>query len=81
MKCKNIYLEDAPTGSLVYPSTASSRSVNGGNYMERGARRPTPDSQLFPAIVLDPRLGQVLTPSGVKFISSWSLVSQVRHST
>lgn len=81
MSRRNVYLEDTHPGSLVYPSTESTRSANGGNYMERGASRPTPDSQLFPAIVLDPRLGQVLTPSGVKFISSWSLVSQVRHST
>ena len=76
---KNIYLENTVVGNLVYPSTNSSKSANGGNYMERGGSRPTPDSHLFPAIVLDPRQGRILTPTGIRYLSGWSLVSKSDH--
>ena len=74
----NIYLENAEIGNLVCPSSSALRSVNGGNYLEKGLSRCTPDSELFPAIVLDPQKGQVLSPSGIKYISKWSIVSRIK---
>jgi len=76
----DIHLEDVPTGSLVYPSSSARKSGNGGYMLEDGYPRHhiKNDSEIFPAIVLDPRQGTLVTPTGLKSIGRYCLVSVMK---
>jgi hypothetical protein len=74
MGLRDIYLNDTTRGFMVYPSSSARQSGNGG-YGEKVTHKTLRDSEIFPALVLDPLTGQVLTPSGIRFIFPSSLVS------
>jgi hypothetical protein len=74
MRLRDIYLNDTTRGFMVYPSSSARKSGNGG-YTELPLHRTLRDSELFPALVLDPIAGKLLTPSGVRSIFPNSLVS------
>ena len=73
-------LENVPTGSLVYPSSSARKSGNGGYMLEDGYPRHhiKNDSEIFPAIVIDPRKGTLATPTGLKSIGRFCLVSVMK---
>ena len=83
MLLRDVTLKDVPQGHLVHPSSAARRNGKGG-YAALGENAPTPDSHLFPALILDPIYKQrkdyvrALTPTGVRFIPAWSIVSVER---
>jgi len=77
VRFKDIYLEEVPRGSLVYPSSSAKKSGN-GNYVLEGGRSYMKDSDIFPAVVINPRTGTVLTPTGLKNMSQYSLVSVMK---
>jgi hypothetical protein len=74
MLLRNVYLNDTRRGFMVYPSS-SARRQGGGGYIEMPSHKTLRDSELFPALVLDPIAGRLLTPTGVRSISPHSLVS------
>ena len=76
----DIYLEEVPQGSLVYPSLHAQRSGNGNYILESGGGRSyvKKDSDIFPAGVINPLKGTVLTPTGLKTIFPTSLVSVMK---
>jgi len=76
----DLHLEDVPIGSLVFPSSSARTSGNGGYMLEDGYPRHhiKNDSEIFPAIVLDPRKGTLVTPTGLKSIGRYSLVSVMK---
>ena len=75
----DIYLEEVPQGSLVYPSSSARQSGNGGYVLEGlGANRLVKDSDIFPAVVINPSKGTLVTPTGLKNIARYSLVSVMK---
>jgi len=74
MRLRDIYLNNTTRGCMVYPSSSARRQGTGG-YTDTIKNKTFRDSELFPALVLDPIAGQLLTPSGVRSISPYSLVS------
>ena len=80
MRFKDIYLEEVPQGSLVYPSLHAQRSGNGNYILDSGGGRSyvKKDSDIFPAVVINPRTGTLLTPTGLKTIFPTSLVSVMK---
>ena len=80
MRFKDIHLEEVPQGSLVYPSLHAQRSGNGNYILESGGGRSyvKKDSDIFPAVVINPRTGTVLTPTGLKNLARYSLVSVMK---
>jgi hypothetical protein len=75
---KDQYLEDIPSGSLVFPSSCARKRGNGGYLLEGNTRCVKDDSQIFPAIVINPRAGTLVTPTGLKNIGRYSLVSVMK---
>lgn len=75
---KDTYLNDVQPGSLIYPSSGARRSGNGGYLLDGETRCVKDDSEIFPAIVINPRQGLLLTPSGMKFLSKYSLISVMK---
>ena len=74
------YLGDTLPGSLVYPSSSARQSGNGG-YMLEGLgtnRFVNNDSDIFPAVVINPSKGTLVTPTGLKNIARYSLVSVMK---
>ena len=74
------YLGDTLPGSLVYPSSSARQSGN-GNYMLEGLghnRFVEKDSDIFPAVVINPLKGTLVTPTGLKNLSRYSLVSVIK---
>jgi hypothetical protein len=75
----DIYLEEVPQGSLVYPSSSARQSGNGGYMLDGlGANRLVKDSDIFPAVVINPSKGTLVTPTGLKNIARYSLVSVMK---
>jgi len=75
----DIYLSEVPQGSLVYPSSSARQSGNGGYMLEGlGANRPVKDSDIFPAVVINPSKGTLVTPTGLKNLARYSLVSVMK---
>jgi hypothetical protein len=75
----DIYLEEVPQGSLVYPSSSARQSGNGGYMLEGlGANRLVKDSDIFPAVVINPSKGTLVTPTGLKNLARCSLVSVMK---
>jgi len=74
------HLEDIRPGSLVYPSSSARKSGNGGYMLEDVYARHhiANDSEIFPAIVINPRKGTLVTPTGLKSIGPYSLVSVMK---
>ena len=64
-------------GTLVFPSSKAREDPRGGGYVNHEFA-PIPDKELFPAIVLDWYIGQLLTPTGVRRISKYSVVSRLK---
>lgn len=76
MSClKDMHLSDVQPGSLVYPSSSARRSGNGGYRFEGETRCVKDDSEIFPAIAIDPFKGLLVTPTGVKAISRHCLIA------
>ena len=76
---KDQYLEDIPPGSLVFPSAAARKSGHGGYLLLEGNTRCVKDdSEIFPAIVINPRAGTMVTPTGLKNLGRYSLVSVMK---
>ena len=75
---KDQYLEDIPPGSLVFPSAAARKSGHGGYLLEGNTRCVKDDSEIFPAIVINPRAGTMVTPIGLKNLGRYSLVSVMK---
>lgn len=73
-------LEDVLPGTLVYPSSSARTSGNGGYMLEDGYPRNhvRNDSDIFPAIVIEPRRGTMITPTGLQTLSRHSLVSVMK---
>jgi len=75
------YLEDVPPGSLVFPSSAA-RKFGHGDYCLKGPgglqQRVKNDSDIFPAIVINPAAGVVLTPMGIQNLGHNSFVSVMK---
>jgi len=75
----DIYLEEVPQGSLVYPSSSARQSGNGGYMLDGlGANRLAKDSDIFPAVVINPSKGTLVTPAGLKNLARYSLVSVMK---
>jgi hypothetical protein len=76
----DIYLSEVPQGSLVYPSSSARQSGNGGYMLEGlGANRfVNNDSDIFPAVVINPSKGTLVTPTGLKNLARYSLVSVIK---
>jgi len=76
----DIYLEEVPQGSLVYPSLHAQRSGNGNYILESGGGRSyvKKDSDIFPAVVINPSKGTLVTPTGLKNLARYSLVSVMK---
>lgn len=75
----DIYLEEVPQGSLVYPSSSARQSGNGGYMLDGlGANRLVKDSDIFPAVVINPSKGTLVTPTGLKNLARYSLVSVMK---
>ena len=75
----DIYLSEVPQGSLVYPSSSARQSGNGGYMLEGlGANRLVKDSDIFPAVVINPSKGTLVTPTGLKNLARYSLVSVMK---
>lgn len=75
----DIYLSDVQQGSLVFPSRSARESGNGGYMLEGlGPDRWVKDSDIFPAIVVNPSKGTMVTPTGMKRIGKYSLVSVMK---
>ena len=73
------YLGDTLPGSLVYPSSSARQSGNGGYMLEGlGANRLVKDSDIFPAVVINPSKGTLVTPTGLKNLARYSLVSVMK---
>lgn len=72
---KDTYLNDVHPGSLVYPSSSARTSGNGGYLLDGETRCAKSDSEIFPAIVINPRQGLLVTPTGLKILSKYSLIS------
>lgn len=72
---RDTLLEYVQPGSLVYPSSSARRSGNGGYRFEGETRCVKDDSEIFPAIAIDPFKGLLATPTGVKAISRHCLVA------
>lgn len=70
---KNAFLGDLPVGSLMYPSKSALESGN-GNYFDETTRRHVTDDQLFPAVLIDPKTGESLCPTGIRRLSPRCLV-------
>jgi len=79
-RLEDAHLEDVPSGSLVYPSSSARKSGNGGYMLEDEYPRHhiKNDSEIFPAIVIDPRKGTLATPTGLKSIGRYCLVSVLK---
>ncbi len=75
---KDQLLEDIQPGSLVFPSASARKSGNGGYVLEGNTRCVKDDSEIFPAIVVNPRAGTMVTPTGLKNLSRYSLVSVMK---
>ena len=75
---KDAHLEDVPIGSLVFQSSSARATGNGGYLLDGFKVCVKDDSQLFPAIVINPRSGLLATPTGLKCLSRWSLISVVK---
>lgn len=75
---KDQYLEDIPPGSLVFPSYSARKHGNGGYELDSNTRWVKDDSEIFPAIVINPRAGTLMTPTGLKKIGRYSLVSVMK---
>lgn len=75
------YLEDVPPGSLIFPSTSARKSGH-GDYCLKGPsglqQRVKNDSDIFPAIVINPAAGVVLTPTGIQNLDHNSFVSVMK---
>jgi len=71
-------LQDVPCGTLVFPSSSARKSGHGGYLFEGNTKCVTNDSEIFPAIVLNPRAGVMVTPTGLRNISRDSLVSVLK---
>lgn len=76
-------LEDVAQGDLVYPSLSAMLSGSGNYQCDHCGRRYVADKDLFPAVVVTAKrpaggrfpLVELVTPSGVHFVSGNSLVS------
>ena len=79
-RLKDIHLCDVPKGSLVYPSSGARTSGRGGYnvYLEKGIQNVPDDSQLFPGVLIDPKKGTMVTPTGIKSIGPYCLVSVLK---
>lgn len=82
-RLKDCYLEDVPQGSLVFPSSSARESGNGGYLLElegvsSSKRHIKNDSEIFPAVMINPRTGTLVTPTGLKNLSRHSLVAVVK---
>lgn len=75
---KDAHLSDVQSGSLIFPSSGARRSGNGGYLLKGETRCVKNDADIFPAIVINPREGLLATPTGLKFMSEYSLVSVVK---
>jgi len=77
---KDQFLEDIPPGSLVFPSSSARKSGHGGYLLEGlGHNRfVEKDSDIFPAVVINPLKGTLVTPTGLKNICRYSLVSVMK---
>lgn len=75
----DIYLSDVQQGSLVFPSESARESGNGGYMLEGlGSDRWVKDSDIFPAVVINPLKGTLVTPTGLKNLARHSLVSVIK---
>jgi len=75
---KDQFLEDIPPGSLVFPSSSARKSGHGGYVLEGNTRCVKDDSEIFPAIMINPRAGTMVTPTGLKNLGRYSLVSVMK---
>lgn len=75
---KDQFLEDIPPGSLVFPSSSARKSGNGGYVLEGNTWCVKDDSEIFPAIMINPRAGTMVTPTGLKNLGGYSLVSVMK---
>lgn len=75
---KDTYLSDVQPGALVYPSSSARKSGHGGYVFDGETRCVKSDSEIFPAIVINPYRGLLATPTGVKALSKHSLISVVK---
>jgi hypothetical protein len=74
----DIYLEEVPQGSLVYPSCHAQQRGHGNYILDGGVSHTKNDSDIFPALVINPRTGILLTPTGLKNIGPYALVSVMK---
>lgn len=61
----------------MFPSSSARKSGN-GNYVLNGIigrYAHVKDSDIFPAIVVEPKKGKLITPTGMKNLDRYSLVS------
>lgn len=76
----DMYLSDIPPGSLVYPSSSARQSGHGGYILEGLGPNlcVAKDSDIFPAVVINPLKGTLVTPTGLKNLARYSLVSVIK---
>ena len=74
----DIHVENVQPGSLVFPSSSARESGNGNYGVGMGNNSWLKDSEIFPAILVDPIKGTLLTPIGLKSIGRYSLVSVMK---
>lgn len=79
-RLNDAYITNVPVGSLMYPSKVVRINSKNGNYYLEDAMGFVPDSEIFPAVLVESPVGtfvRVLTPSGIRIMSKFSLVSYV----
>jgi hypothetical protein len=77
VKLVDVHLSEVPTGSLVFPSRHARESPGGGNYYCTERHSFMKDHQVFPAILLNPRNGTIVTPVGVQYLGGTATVSVI----
>lgn len=75
---RDSYLDEVQPGSLIYPSSSARKSGHGGYVFDGETRCVKNDAEIFPAIVINPHRGLLATPTGVKALSKYSLISVVK---
>jgi hypothetical protein len=77
-RLKDTYLSDVQPGELIYPSSSARKSGHGGYLLDGETRCVGNDSEIFPAIVINPHRGLLATPTGMKALSKHSLISVMK---
>jgi hypothetical protein len=75
VKFTDAHVIDLPRGTLLFPSRHARESPGGGNYLCSERNAFMKDHQVFPAILLNPRNGTIVTPTGIHTIGTSATVS------